>query len=87
MRYDPQAVMQAAGLTKKAKALRARVLLLGGSKSPDYLRVALDSLQASLPEASRVELRGVGHLAPDDGGSPQRVAHELKTFLLRQRNK
>jgi pimeloyl-ACP methyl ester carboxylesterase len=82
MHYDPQAVMQSRGLIERAKELRANVLLLGGSKSPDYLRMALDSLQGTLRQVTRVKLKGVGHLAADNGGKPRLVAQELKNFLL-----
>jgi pimeloyl-ACP methyl ester carboxylesterase len=82
MRYDPQAVLQSTGLIEKAKGLRANVLLLGGSKSPGYLKAALDALEATIPRVTRVTLRGVGHLAADNGGRPGLVAQELKTFLL-----
>ena len=82
MRYDPQAVLQSTALIERAKQLRANVLLLGGEKSPDYLKTALDALQAGLPEVTRVNLKGVGHLAADNGGRPGLVARELKRFLL-----
>lgn len=86
MRYDPQAVMQSTGLIEMAKQLRTNVLLLGGSKSPGYLKATLDALQAALPQVTRVKLEGVGHLAADNGGRPRLVARELKKFLLNHRN-
>lgn len=82
MSYDAQTVMQSTGLIEKAKELHAHVLLQGGSKSPGYLKAALDALQATIPQVERVTLRGVGHLAADNGGRPRLVAQELKTFLL-----
>ena len=85
MRYDPQAVMQSTGLIERAKDLRANVLLLGGSKSPGYLKAALDVLQATLHQVTRVKLEGVGHLAADNDGRPRLVAQELKKFLLNHR--
>jgi hypothetical protein len=57
------------------------VLLLGGSKSPKYLKSALDALGAVVPHARRVELRGVDHLAADNVGKPQLVAAELRRFF------
>ena len=86
MRYDPQAVLQSAELIDKGKELRANVLLLGGSKSARYLKAALDALQASMPRVTRVQLRGVGHLAADNGGRPVLVAEEIKKFLLNRSN-
>jgi hypothetical protein len=86
MRYDPQAVVQSTRLFERAKELRANVLLLGGSKSPAYLKAALDALQATLPQVTRVKLEGVGHLSADNGGRPRLVAQELKKFLLNHCN-
>jgi len=82
MRYDPQVVVQSTGLIERAKELRANVLLLGGSKSPGYLNAALDALQATLPQVTRVTLGGVGHLSADNGGRPRLVARTLRKFLL-----
>jgi len=86
MRYDPQAVVQSTGLIERAKELRTNVLLLGGSKSPGYLKAALNALQATLPQVTRVKLEGEGHLTADNGGRPRLVARELKKFLLHHCN-
>ena len=61
--------------------MKADVLLLGGSKSAPYLRHALDALGGVLPNAQRIELPGVGHLAADNGGKPEIVATELRAFF------
>lgn len=79
--YDQLAVMQSSGLTEKAKQLKARMLLLGGSKSPSYLKSALATLQTVVPNVTRVEIKGVGHLAADNSEKPQLVAAELKKFF------
>ncbi|GAA0986738.1 hypothetical protein GCM10009551_038780 [Nocardiopsis tropica] len=42
---------------------------------------ALDALERVLPRACRVELRGVGHLAADNGGRPELVARALAGFF------
>ena len=81
MHYDQQAVMQSGALTEKAKQLKAQTLLLGGSKSPSDLKSPLDSLQAAIPHAARVEIEGVGHLAADNGERPLLVAAELRKFF------
>ncbi|MFI6597381.1 alpha/beta fold hydrolase [Nonomuraea sp. NPDC050536] len=65
-------------------AVEAEVLLLGGSKSPAYLKQALTALEGVLPHACRVELPGLGHGATgptDQGGDPGAVAKELHAFL------
>jgi pimeloyl-ACP methyl ester carboxylesterase len=61
--------------------IRGDVLLIGGQKSPAFLRGILDALQETLPGARRVELRGVGHEAPIDRAAPERVAEDLRAFF------
>jgi hypothetical protein len=48
---------------------------------PTHLKRTLGCLEATLPQARRVELPGVGHLAPDNTGQPERVASELRRFI------
>ena len=62
-------------------AMGAEVLLLGGSKSQQFLRLALDALSTVLPHVRRVELEGPDHLGPDNRGKPERVAEELGRFF------
>jgi pimeloyl-ACP methyl ester carboxylesterase len=81
MRFDPRLVAETADTLEKFKALRAEVLLLGGSRSAAYLRTALDALRAVLPHAERVEFPGLDHLAADNHGKPERVAQELRRFF------
>jgi pimeloyl-ACP methyl ester carboxylesterase len=79
--YDIGLVHELAGTADEFAALRVPVLLLGGSKSPDYLDVALQALAATLPCAERVTLDGLGHDGPEDDGDPARVAHLLREFF------
>ena len=84
LRQDFQLVAEMSGTPERFRAIRAGTLLLGGSKSPAYLRAGLDALQAVLPEASRVEFPGLDHGATgptDRGGKPERVAPELARFF------
>jgi len=81
MHYDPQIVSESATLLHECKNLSSDVLLLGGSKSKPHLKIALDALQRVLPHVTRVELPGVGHLAAENGGKPERVAQRLRTFF------
>jgi hypothetical protein len=80
MHYDAQLVLETEG-TLHTFAPPADVLLLGGSKSPAYLKTSLDALASVLPRAQRFELAGCGHLAPDNSGDPERVAQELGSFF------
>jgi pimeloyl-ACP methyl ester carboxylesterase len=84
MHYDFQLAVDMSDKLENFRAVRAEVLLLGGSKSPAYLKGALDALEKVLPHAKRVELPGVGHAASwntDRGGKPELVAQELRRFF------
>jgi pimeloyl-ACP methyl ester carboxylesterase len=61
--------------------MNADVLLMGGQKSPAFLREILGTLEETLPRSRRVEFRGVGHEAPLDRGDPERVGEELRAFF------
>jgi len=82
LHFDPQLVMEMQGKLERFKNLQTEVLLLGGSQSQKYLRAALDTLGALLPHCRRVEFPGLGHLASENGGQPQRVAQELRRFFI-----
>lgn len=81
MRYDAQLVIDSEGTLNDYAALSMPVLLLGGSRSASYLSHTLDALQRVLPDATRVELSGIGHTAPDNTGDPLRVADQLRGFF------
>jgi hypothetical protein len=52
---DFQLSVETNGALESFKAIRADVLLLGGSKSSAYFKVALDALEKVLPHAKRTE--------------------------------
>ncbi|HZS88620.1 MAG TPA: alpha/beta hydrolase [Chloroflexota bacterium] len=84
LHYDFQLVAEMNARLESFRAIRAEVLLLGGSKSPAYLKGALDALEKVLPRATRVELAGLDHAASwnsDRGGKPGPVAQELRRFF------
>ena len=84
LHYDFELVAETSGSLERYRAIAADVLLLGGSKSPAYLKRALAALETELPKAARLELRGVGHAAAwnaDRGGEPARVADVLRRFF------
>jgi pimeloyl-ACP methyl ester carboxylesterase len=81
---DFQLSVETKGALESFKAIRAEVLLLGGSKSPAYLKVALDALEQVFPHAKRIEFPGLNHGASGNsnrGGKPERVAEELRRFF------
>jgi pimeloyl-ACP methyl ester carboxylesterase len=84
MHYDFRIVVEMNARLQSFRGIRADVLLLGGSKSPAYLKAALDALEKVLPRARRVELAGLDHAASwngDVGGHPEPVAEELRRFF------
>ncbi|MEV1168560.1 hypothetical protein [Nonomuraea sp. NPDC049784] len=81
---DMQIIRELADTAQDYTELRARVLLLGGSKSPAYFSVALDKLAAVLPHARRMTLTGLGHSGPENDGDPVVVAQALRDFFDEQ---
>jgi len=81
---DFAVVTESSGRLDLYRSISAEVLLMGGSKSPPFLRRALDDLARVLPNATRVELAGLDHAASwnsDRGGRPEAVARELRKFF------
>jgi pimeloyl-ACP methyl ester carboxylesterase len=84
MRYDFQISQEGSAEVARFADLRRPVLLLAGTKSPDYLTDALSTLARLLPDQRHVTLRGAGHTASSnraEGGRPDLVARELTSFL------
>ncbi|MBR0870128.1 hypothetical protein JQ633_07155 [Bradyrhizobium tropiciagri] len=67
-------------------AIRADTLLLGGGKSPQFLRTALDALAGVLPRAARIEPAKADHIAADNVGKPELVARKLRSFFGQARS-
>ncbi|KIX03239.1 uncharacterized protein Z518_06791 [Rhinocladiella mackenziei CBS 650.93] len=66
-------------------AVKTETLVLGGSRSPAYLRRAVRELEKVIPHARRVELEGVSHVVTCNkaqGGKPEIIARELQHFFL-----
>lgn len=86
-RYDFQVVLNRGGAVPSYRTVDTQLLLLGGSKSPAYLKKALATLATTLPHARRVELPGLDHSGPwnaDLGGQPPVVAEQLRQFFQPQ---
>ncbi|MFI7455275.1 alpha/beta fold hydrolase [Nonomuraea sp. NPDC049714] len=81
LRHEARLVAE---LAQTQRDVRADALLLGGGKSPAYLKAALDALERVMPEARRVEFAGLDHGGSgntDLGGEPDVVAGELRRFF------
>ena len=79
--YDYLLVREMQGTLETFKEVNAEILLIGGSKSPSFLKNTLDALEEVLPNVKRVELQGLSHSGPLVTGNPKRVAQELKHFF------
>jgi pimeloyl-ACP methyl ester carboxylesterase len=77
-------VTESSGRLDDYRSIRAEVLLMGGSKSPGFLKRALADLERALLRARRIELEGLDHAASwnsDVRGRPEPVARELRRFF------
>jgi pimeloyl-ACP methyl ester carboxylesterase len=82
MRFDVQIAREMADTAPEYASLLARVLLMGGAKSPDYLGTALRELAAVLRQGQVVTLPGLSHSGPQNDGSPKVVARVLRDFFI-----
>jgi len=69
------------GCFEGLRRVTAKVLLLGGGKSPSYLKSALDTLEEILPIVRRIEFPRLGHSGPDNSGKPELIDQELRNFF------
>ena len=86
LHYDFRIVAETEAELGDFAGITVPVLLLGGSKSPAYLRTALDGLEGVMPHAERQEFAGLDHGASgnaDRRGKPALVAAELRAFFTR----
>jgi pimeloyl-ACP methyl ester carboxylesterase len=84
MLYDFNVVGSMDGKASSFSGLQKEVLLLGGSRSPAYLKAALKNLKTVLPNAKRIQFKGLDHSGPwnaDRGGNPGPVAEALRAFF------
>ena len=82
--YDMMIVQETADSMEDYKSVGADVLLLGGSKSPLFLKTSLDALERELSSVRRKTLDGLDHLSAANDGKPEVVAEELKRFFGNQ---
>ena len=87
LHYDFTLVAEASKDINRFQAITIPTLLLGGSKSPAYLKTALATLETILPHARRIEFPGLNHGGSSDpgatnpGGKPDMVAQAVRQFL------
>jgi len=84
LHHDGRIISEMSGQQESLRAIRAEVLLLGGSQSTAFLKAGLDSVAKVLPQARRIEFPGLNHASTwnsDLRGKPQPVADELRQFF------
>ncbi len=81
VRYDIRVQREATSRLGAIESIRCPLLLMGGDRSHPALVKSLDAFAARMPHATRVRLRGVGHIAADNVGRPKDVARELARFF------
>jgi pimeloyl-ACP methyl ester carboxylesterase len=89
MRYDFNVVAGMNHHLHDLRTVKMQVLLMGGDRSPDYLKNALLALKKTLPNAECIELAGADHSAPwntDLKGMPAQVGSVLKDFFAAGRS-
>ncbi|ASL48805.1 putative hydrolase (plasmid) [Burkholderia sp. AD24] len=84
MRYDFNVVASMNQRLYDLHTVETPVLLMGGDRSPDYLKSALMTLETRLPNTDSIELADADHSAPwndDLKGRPEQVGQALKNFF------
>lgn len=84
LHHDGQIIAEMSGPVPALAGIKAKVLLLGGSKSSAFLKQALDRVETVLPRTGRVTLRGLNHSSPwntDLRGKPGPIAEQLRQFF------
>jgi pimeloyl-ACP methyl ester carboxylesterase len=86
--YDGLLLAEMSGQLERFRAVKAEVLLLGGSKGLPFLKPALTALEQTLPHVvRRVEFPGLDHGGSNNpsqtnrGSKPELVAQELRQFF------
>ena len=84
-RFDGLLVKEMDGSLENFAEVQAEVLILGGAKSPAFLRDILDALSRTLPHVKRIEYPDLDHSGPNQNGpnqkGPERIAKDLRAFF------
>ncbi len=80
-KYDHMLVDETKTGLDQFEQVKAKVLLLSGSKSPGYLKRVIHSLAKIIPDRRHVEFKGLDHMGSDNSGQPKVVAEELRQFF------
>lgn len=78
LKYDVQLVEETECNLENFKNLYADILLLGGSKSPIFLKHSLSARNKRLPNVTCKLVEGLGHDSAQNYGKPEVIAQEIK---------
>jgi hypothetical protein len=81
---DGELIIEMSGRVDEFAAVSVETLMLGGTRSPKYMRAAMDRLECILPRTSRREFAGLDHSASwnsDMRGHPAPVAEALRGWF------
>jgi pimeloyl-ACP methyl ester carboxylesterase len=81
LKFDVQLVNETEGKLADFEDVNAQVLLMGGSKSPLFLKNSLETLNKLLPHVKYTELDGLDHDSAQNYGKPEIIAQEIKNFI------
>lgn len=81
LKNDVQLVDETEGNLENFKNVSAEILLLGGSKSPIFLKHSLSALNKLLPNVTCKLVEGLDHDSAQNYGKPEVIAQEIKKFL------
>ncbi len=84
LHYEGKVIAEKSGQQASFSSIKADVLLLGGSKSSQFLKDAVIGVAHVLPSAQRKELIGLDHSSPWNKavrGKPALIAQELLAFF------
>ncbi len=88
--YDFKIVRSMNERIESFSSINKPVLLVGGSKSPAYLKAGLSKLEHIMPDTQHVELAGLDHGSSwnydkqrNPNGNPKQVAEILRDFFAR----
>lgn len=84
LRHDFELALHGSEAITSFAGIAAKTLLMGGDRSPGYLKRAVRRLESIIPEAERVEIAALGHEGSwnaDRGGRPEVVAAAMAPFF------
>ena len=80
--YDARVVASTENKIEPYAQIKAKTLLMNGTKSPSNLQAPIKALSKVLSSSEHVEFDGANHLAATNGEKPRAVAEQLRRFFV-----